>query len=248
MELFAADGHDAGGCERVTGKSGMRPAKPSRWACIGHAPCTRCPTRKLLQECSAKKENRRVVVRRPLEMSRVSQVGSPPGAAHSRTVAQLVHVESRGTGMDDMQVIVHHQSASWGWGVSGGGATGRTENSRLAGAVHFTARPRLEAGHIAGLDADRPSQFSSRGRCHQSKRRPLSRLRRNILCTHRRTGPGRRTARFMPAGWPRTREHERLVQCLFTGPPGPGQRGGSIELQASLARCRASSRREVPVI
>ena len=27
MELFAADGHDAGGCERVTGKSGMRPAE-----------------------------------------------------------------------------------------------------------------------------------------------------------------------------------------------------------------------------
>ena len=27
MELFAADGHDAGGCERVTGKSGMRPAR-----------------------------------------------------------------------------------------------------------------------------------------------------------------------------------------------------------------------------
>ena len=27
MELFAADGHDAGGCERVTGKSGMRPFK-----------------------------------------------------------------------------------------------------------------------------------------------------------------------------------------------------------------------------
>ena len=25
MELFTADGHDAGGCERVTGKSGMRP-------------------------------------------------------------------------------------------------------------------------------------------------------------------------------------------------------------------------------
>ena len=28
MELFAADGHDAGGCERVTGKSGMRPRGP----------------------------------------------------------------------------------------------------------------------------------------------------------------------------------------------------------------------------
>ena len=28
MELFAADGHDAGGCERVTGKSGMRPKRP----------------------------------------------------------------------------------------------------------------------------------------------------------------------------------------------------------------------------
>ena len=27
MELFAADGHDAGGCERVTGKSGMRPIR-----------------------------------------------------------------------------------------------------------------------------------------------------------------------------------------------------------------------------
>ena len=27
MELFAADGHDASGCERVTGKSGMRPLK-----------------------------------------------------------------------------------------------------------------------------------------------------------------------------------------------------------------------------
>ena len=27
MELFAADGHDAGGCERVTGKSGMRPGE-----------------------------------------------------------------------------------------------------------------------------------------------------------------------------------------------------------------------------
>ena len=27
MELFAADGHDAGGCERVTGKSGMRPCR-----------------------------------------------------------------------------------------------------------------------------------------------------------------------------------------------------------------------------
>ena len=25
---FAADGHDAGGCERVTGKSGMRPMPP----------------------------------------------------------------------------------------------------------------------------------------------------------------------------------------------------------------------------
>ena len=30
MELFAADGHDAGGCERVTGKSGMRPSFPAR--------------------------------------------------------------------------------------------------------------------------------------------------------------------------------------------------------------------------
>ena len=30
MELFAADGHDAGGCERVTGKSGMRPLEGLR--------------------------------------------------------------------------------------------------------------------------------------------------------------------------------------------------------------------------
>ena len=27
--VFAADGHDAGGCERVTGKSGMRPVTPA---------------------------------------------------------------------------------------------------------------------------------------------------------------------------------------------------------------------------
>ena len=32
MELFAADGHDAGGCERVTGKSGMRPKKVTNHA------------------------------------------------------------------------------------------------------------------------------------------------------------------------------------------------------------------------
>ena len=31
MELFAADGHDAGGCERVTGKSGMRPFEFALW-------------------------------------------------------------------------------------------------------------------------------------------------------------------------------------------------------------------------
>ena len=31
MELFAADGHDAGGCERVTGKSGMRPPWGNQW-------------------------------------------------------------------------------------------------------------------------------------------------------------------------------------------------------------------------
>ena len=30
MELFAADGHDASGCERVTGKSGMRPKRRER--------------------------------------------------------------------------------------------------------------------------------------------------------------------------------------------------------------------------
>ena len=32
LSLFAADGHDAGGCERVTGKSGMRPARGNRVA------------------------------------------------------------------------------------------------------------------------------------------------------------------------------------------------------------------------
>ena len=38
MELFAADGHDAGGCERVTGKSGMRPAlrRLDRYDAEGH--------------------------------------------------------------------------------------------------------------------------------------------------------------------------------------------------------------------
>ena len=37
MELFAADGHDAGGCERVTGKSGMRPP-PRVWRRRSHGP------------------------------------------------------------------------------------------------------------------------------------------------------------------------------------------------------------------
>ena len=35
MELFAADGHDAGGCERVTGKSGMRPRQEHRRPAAG---------------------------------------------------------------------------------------------------------------------------------------------------------------------------------------------------------------------
>ena len=35
MELFAADGHDAGGCERVTGKSGMRPCRG--WLSLSNA-------------------------------------------------------------------------------------------------------------------------------------------------------------------------------------------------------------------
>ena len=34
MELFAADGHDAGGCERVTGKSGMRPVQLASGECL----------------------------------------------------------------------------------------------------------------------------------------------------------------------------------------------------------------------
>ena len=41
MELFAADGHDAGGCERVTGKSGMRPlVLQKREARTGRNPAT----------------------------------------------------------------------------------------------------------------------------------------------------------------------------------------------------------------
>ena len=73
----------------------------------------------------------------------------------------FVHIESHGAGMDNVQVIVPHRFASCrGTGGGGGGAIGRTENSRPEGAVHFAARPRREAGHIAGLDADRPGQFT----------------------------------------------------------------------------------------
>lgn len=71
---------------------------------------------------------------------------------------QLVHVEPRGAGMDNVQVIVRHPFASCG--SSGGGAAGRTGNSRPEDAAHFAACPRREAGHIAGLEADRPGQFS----------------------------------------------------------------------------------------
>ena len=50
MELFAADGHDAGGCERVTGKSGMRPVPllqvPHGWVNVhGHVHQRESPSR-----------------------------------------------------------------------------------------------------------------------------------------------------------------------------------------------------------
>ena len=45
MELFAADGHDAGGCERVTGKSGMRPGGLGAEAAAVH--------RRLREACEA---------------------------------------------------------------------------------------------------------------------------------------------------------------------------------------------------
>ena len=43
MELFAADGHDAGGCERVTGKSGMRPPLVSS-TLVRRSGCVPVPT------------------------------------------------------------------------------------------------------------------------------------------------------------------------------------------------------------
>ena len=42
MELFAADGHDAGGCERVTGKSGMRPTEDASLRGVCVVARTRC--------------------------------------------------------------------------------------------------------------------------------------------------------------------------------------------------------------
>ena len=51
MELFAADGHDAGGCERVTGKSGMRPQGTATGAVCGsdeQRDATRQPTAPVL--------------------------------------------------------------------------------------------------------------------------------------------------------------------------------------------------------
>ena len=60
MELFAADGHDAGGCERVTGKSGMRPSSarathvhPGR--CAGGRAALPAPLHRLLHDVEAER-------------------------------------------------------------------------------------------------------------------------------------------------------------------------------------------------
>ena len=103
---------------------------------------------------------------------RVSQVGSLPGAAHSRTVAVI-------------SILCTSSPAARGWttcrssfligsppvGVPGVAEAGRSVGRRtraLRGAVHFAARPRREAGYIAGLDADRPGQFSLGENVHHS--------------------------------------------------------------------------------
>ena len=50
MELFAADGHDAGGCERVTGKSGMRPTA----TCSTDRSASRTSTPRCAECCSTR--------------------------------------------------------------------------------------------------------------------------------------------------------------------------------------------------
>ena len=75
MELFAADGHDAGGCERVTGKSGMRPhhvsSGPGRRRSHAEPPRDRGGAREaLVQRCVPGLEHAAAAVR---------QSGRPPG-------------------------------------------------------------------------------------------------------------------------------------------------------------------------
>ena len=147
----------------------------------------------------------------------------------------LVHVESRGAGMDNVQVIVPHRFASCrGTGRGGGGAVGRTENSRPEGAVHFAARPRREAGYIAGLDADRPGQFSLGENVHHSAVTTTV-LPPPLFCRGLHNGTeaiaGRSSISCLRGGEVGT-HHDRLVQRLLSRtfdprrsrPPSPNLR------------------------
>ena len=95
MELFAADGHDAGGCERVTGKSGMRPSEthflPRSATC--NPPARRPEHRVLLvqrRNCASRR-GRRVALLRGRRSSRVASAQHPmPLTVASRHIPSTV--------------------------------------------------------------------------------------------------------------------------------------------------------------
>ena len=104
------------------------------------------------------------------------------------------------------------------------------------GAVHFAARPRREAGHIAGLDADRPGQFVVGENIHQKTTTtvpppPLLCSSSHATAPRRSTGHGRSFHGFGVAG--RTR-HDRLLKK---------RSGGGSRLQCGLTTVELGSGR-----
>ena len=80
----------------------------------------------------------------------------------------LVHVEARGAGMDDVQVVGHHDLTSrFVWEEGGGGRAGRTGHTPISDAVRFAARPRHEGREQSGARS-RPAgaSLSTGSRAH----------------------------------------------------------------------------------
>ena len=169
MELFAADGHDAGGCERVTGKSGMRPP-------IVPMPAMK-PTANTLRAFSVSLiigAARTVAAPR---REHVTVIGSGSVAAQWRTA------QSHGSPTSSARPASGQRHPASGFGLTRSSPVRRTDMSeRFTASNPFSSCP---SARICAIDASRTSPIcarsSSEGRA--TGRRPTIELFRfNIVC------------------------------------------------------------------